>query len=145
MIRRIFSTASHFSNLRVIKPSSQLLFRRLVHLFTKVNIYIKSTNSNRLSLSCMDFELSSRICINLCVLPACKSSERAKVRPFLTYSTIFTGVGVVVAATKQNPVNRSKMATPLSDLLQNADQLFDENQFQETLDVLSKHEVLFYT
>lgn len=36
------------------------------------------------------------------------------------------------------------MATPLPDLLQNSDQLFDENQYQEALDVLNKHAVSIY-
>lgn len=31
-----------------------------------------------------------------------------------------------------------KMSTALDDILQNADQLFDENQYQEALDVLKK-------
>lgn len=32
----------------------------------------------------------------------------------------------------------------LEDLLQNADQLFDENQYQEALDELKKYEVIYY-
>lgn len=99
----------------------------------------------------MDFEHTASVdpasvfaLIYLYTLSICKSSETAKVRPFLIYSTLFTGFGIVSAATKPLQVKNSKMATPLSDLLQNADQLFDENQFQETLDVLSKHEVLLY-
>lgn len=35
------------------------------------------------------------------------------------------------------------MATPLFDLLQNSDQLFDENKYQEALDVLRAHTVSF--
>lgn len=31
--------------------------------------------------------------------------------------------------------------TDLQDLLQNADQLFDENQYQEVIDILKKHPV----
>lgn len=37
------------------------------------------------------------------------------------------------------------MATPLADLLQNSDQLFDENQYQEALDVLRTHAVITLT
>lgn len=33
----------------------------------------------------------------------------------------------------------------LSDLLQNADQLFDENQYQEVIDILKKHPVSTFT
>lgn len=31
--------------------------------------------------------------------------------------------------------------TDIQDLLQNADQLFDENQYQEVIDILKKHPV----
>lgn len=38
-------------------------------------------------------------------------------------------------------VNMSAESTDLQDLLQHADQLFDENQYQEVVDILKKHPV----
>lgn len=38
-------------------------------------------------------------------------------------------------------VNMAAENTELQDLLQHADQLFDENQYQEVVDILKKHPV----
>lgn len=38
--------------------------------------------------------------------------------------------------------NMSGDATELQHLLQHADQLFDENQYQEVIDILKKHSVI---
>lgn len=35
-------------------------------------------------------------------------------------------------------------STDIQDLLQNADQLFDENQYQEAIDILKKYSVSNY-
>lgn len=47
--------------------------------------------------------------------------------------------------TSQSKPTMSSEKSALDDLLQNADQLFDENQYQEALDALNKYTVLIRT
>ncbi len=53
--------------------------------------------------------------------------------------TAFTLFGLGASKTIEMASNLT-----LADLLQNADQLFDESKYQETLDVLNKFEVRCY-
>lgn len=47
------------------------------------------------------------------------------------------------AAQPQQEQQRKPKMSALDDLLQSADQLFDENQYQEALDELKKYEVTY--
>lgn len=53
----------------------------------------------------------------------------------------FTPIALLGLGASTQQIKMTAENSALDDLLQNADQLFDENQYQEALDVLKKYSV----